>query len=171
MQMGGRVEYFTPETHGAGFRLTCFLTPAPQTTSNKPSEDEPNLVSGIQVLLAEDQPTLNKLTAKQLRVAGAQVTPTFDGVEALVQMDLKSFDVLLTDINMPNMNGYELTRAARAKGFKGLIFGVTAATIGQETDRLMECGADGVLSKPITMRALQALLREKGHTPFSANGV
>lgn len=159
-QLGGDIEYFSPGTQGAGFRFHCALQPAPDAHTEQRDSKSESLLSGMRVLVAEDQLTLNKLTVKQLEVAGAQVTPTFDGVEALLQLKTQEFDLLLTDINMPQMNGYQLTQEARALGFTGLIVGVTAATIGRETDKLIESGADGVVSKPITMKALNSLLTE-----------
>lgn len=159
-ELGGDIEYFSPGTQGAGFRFHCALQPAPDVITEQRGDESESLLSGLRVLVAEDQPTLNKLTVKQLEVAGALVTPTFDGIEALLQLETQEFDLLLTDINMPQMNGYQLTQEARALGFTGLIVGVTAATIGRETDKLIESGADGVVTKPITMKALNSLLAE-----------
>jgi len=65
---------------------------------------------------------------------------------------------VLTDINMPNMNGYELTEALRSQNFTGLILGLTAAVIVDETDRLEAAGANQVLSKPISIDELKRVL-------------
>ena len=59
---------------------------------------------------------------------------------------------------MPNLDGYGLVKGLREKGYQGPIVGLTAATIGAETDLMLEAGADIVISKPIELEALQAFL-------------
>jgi len=81
-----------------------------------------------------------------------------DGQLAMEAFKKRHFDLVLTDINMPNMNGFELTKALRDAGFDGLIIGVTAATEGEEMDKLLALGANAVLPKPITVRVLKEVL-------------
>jgi two-component system capsular synthesis sensor histidine kinase RcsC len=68
-------------------------------------------------------------------------------------------DLVLTDIMMPNMNGYELTEALRKRGFTKSIIGVTGATMGMEAKRLIESGANQVLAKPLTVQGLETALK------------
>ena len=63
---------------------------------------------------------------------------------------------MLTDIMMPNMNGYELTHQLRALGFTKPIIGATAAVIGEESAQLLKMGADQMIEKPIDLPKLNA---------------
>ena len=68
----------------------------------------------------------------------------------------KHYDLVITDIMMPNMDGYAFVQAARKSGFKGPIIGVTAATLGNEFNKLKELGASDVVSKPINIDAINS---------------
>lgn len=94
----------------------------------------------------------------QLEVNQAEVTGVLDGLEALAAVERQDFDIVLTDINMPNMNGYKLTATLCKNGFNGIKIGLTAATIGSETEKLISLGANAVLQKPLNMSALRKLL-------------
>ncbi|MEY3038812.1 MAG: hypothetical protein RL143_1379, partial [Pseudomonadota bacterium] len=107
-----------------------------------------------QVLLAEDTPTIRMLSAKLIESQGAVVCAAEDGEMAL-DIALKSpFDLVITDIFMPNMDGYELTRSLRENGYTGPIIGVTAAPIGEERDKLIAAGANAAIGKPLTKEKL-----------------
>ena len=122
------------------------------------------MLAGLRVLYAEDQKTLQLLTATLLKKQGAQVTLANDGVMALELYQPGAFDFILTDIMMPNLDGYGLTKALRERGFDGKIIGLTAATIGLETDQLLIAGADATLSKPVDIKKLCTLvITEEAH--------
>ena len=61
---------------------------------------------------------------------------------------------------MPEMNGYELTKGLRESGFTKPIIGVSAATIGNETEEILKAGADLALAKPLTIKALNKALAD-----------
>ena len=107
-----------------------------------------------QVLLAEDTPTIRMLSAKLIESQGASVAAAKDGEKALEIALNKHFDLVITDIFMPNMDGYELTRSLRENGYTGPIIGVTAATIGEERDKLIAAGANAAIGKPLTKEKL-----------------
>lgn len=107
-----------------------------------------------QVLLAEDTPTIRMLSAKLIESQGASVAAAEDGEKALEIALNKDFDLVITDIFMPNMDGYELTRSLRENGYTGPIIGVTAATIGEERDKLIAAGANAAIGKPLTKEKL-----------------
>jgi len=134
-------------------------TEVPDDTSDTDS------LAGKRVLFAEDQLTLQLLTKSLLEKAGAKPTLASNGVEALMAYEAQPFDLVLTDAMMPEMDGYELSRTLRQRGFDGPIVAVTAAVIGDETAKLKEAGVDVVLAKPINMSRLKAelkLLTSKG---------
>ena len=116
-------------------------------------------IEGLKILLAEDTPTLRLLGKNIIERAGAKVEVAVDGEEALALLTDFDPDLVLTDIMMPNMNGYELTEALRKRGFTKPIIGVTGATVGMEAKRLIESGANTVLAKPLTVLGLETALK------------
>lgn len=68
---------------------------------------------------------------------------------------------MLSDIFMPLMNGYEFVAVIRQRGFNGPVVGLTAATIGDETERMLQAGADRILPKPIDIRKLADWLTDR----------
>jgi len=81
-----------------------------------------------------------------------------NGQPALDLFNEQKWDLIITDIFMPEMNGYELVEAIRATGSGVKVLGVTAATVGNERDLLLKAGADVVMGKPITSESLQNAL-------------
>lgn len=160
-QIGGTLEYKEAVEGGSRFTLSfdaevCDdVVPAPVET-----QTDLSVISNKRILLAEDNETIRLITEKILTAAGALVTSACDGKSALqcYVEDRQKFDLIFTDIMMPEMNGYELTTALRLDGCKLPILGITAATIGEEQKRLLEAGADRVLSKPISLKALYDVL-------------
>lgn len=125
------------------------------TTSNSATSSSVHLdLADKQVLLAEDTPTIRMLTTKLIESQGAVVAAAEDGQQALDIALNGHFDLVVTDIFMPNMDGYELTRELRENGYTGTIIGVTAATIGEEREKLISAGANAAIGKPLTKEKL-----------------
>ncbi|CAB3850113.1 Sensor histidine kinase RcsC [Achromobacter deleyi] len=113
----------------------------------------------LRVLVAEDNP-INQVTMRdQLEQLGCQVTVAPDGAEALAQWHIAPFDVVLTDVNMPRMNGYELAGALRALDAAVPIIGVTANALKDEETRCKAAGMNHWLVKPIKLSLLWHQLR------------
>ncbi len=111
-------------------------------------------LSEMSVLLVEDDKVLLMVTAKMLSKAGAQVTCAENGRKGLSAFQIDDFDLILTDIMMPDIDGYAMVGSMRFQGYAGPIIGISAASFGGEFERLIESGADLVLSKPLTLRKL-----------------
>jgi len=127
-------------------------------------------IEGLKILLAEDTPTLRLLGKNILERAGATVQVAVDGEEALSILVNFDPDVVLTDIMMPNMNGYELAEALRKRDFTKPIIGVTGATVGMEAKRLIENGANTVLAKPLTVLGLETALKSINEDDAGSRG-
>ena len=103
----------------------------------------------IRVLVVDDASIVREVQTRHLTEAGYEVRSAFDGVDALEQLQSWPADLILVDIEMPRMNGIELTRALRAdpqlRGTAVLVL----TSLGSEEDRRrgMEAGADGYLVK------------------------
>jgi CheY-like chemotaxis protein/HPt (histidine-containing phosphotransfer) domain-containing protein len=120
------------------------------------------VVPGQLILLAEDNPTNQDVISRQLRMLGYACEIVNNGVEALHAWHKGKHVLLLTDCHMPEMDGYELTRAIRreeaATGTRLPIVAVTASALRGEAERCFAAGMDDYLTKPINMLLLQAAL-------------
>jgi two-component system capsular synthesis sensor histidine kinase RcsC len=113
---------------------------------------------GLDILVAEDNPINQMILREQLEQLGCQAVVASDGDEALGYWAQRRFDVVLTDINMPHVDGYELTRRLRAQGHLVPVIGATANAAPEERDRCLAVGMAGCLVKPISLQALYAAL-------------
>lgn len=114
--------------------------------------------SDIIVLVVDDHPINRRLLADQLASLGYQVITANDGVDALRSFSNNTIDVVLTDVNMPNMDGYHLTRHLRKLNYTFPVIGVTANALAEEKQRCIEAGMDNCLSKPVTLDSLRNIL-------------
>ncbi|WP_423357123.1 response regulator [Pseudomonas citronellolis] len=129
------------------------LEPVPAQASEGPGQ------LGLRVLIAEDNPVNQELLREQLEELGCIVSLAGDGLQALQLFDARRFDVLLTDVNMPNMSGYELTQELRGRGECIPIIGVTANAMREEGERCRAVGMNAWLVKPISLQTLYDRLR------------
>lgn len=160
--LSGDLAYVDSELGGAGFQLTGVFACAKSNKSRKTSE-LPKAIEGQSVLLVEDSLVLQTLTKKMLEAQGAQVKVADDGINAMKVLGESSFDLILTDLHMPKMDGIELTKTLRALDHNVPIFGLTAA-FGDESKLLMAAGANAILGKPLSVQALNKAIIELDST-------
>ena len=110
------------------------------------------------VLLAEDHEVNRELFTLLLGKLGCQVVTARDGVEAVEIGASRRFDLVLMDIFMPRMSGYEAARALRDKGYAGPIVAVTASALTGERENCIEAGMNDVLVKPFKKDDLAGIL-------------
>jgi len=107
----------------------------------------------LRILVAEDSPVNHKLVVRLLEKWGHTVVVAHDGREALAALDEQRFDVVLMDIQMPEMDGFEATAAIRAQeettGPHVPIIAMTAHAMQGDRERCLEAGMDGYVTKPI----------------------
>jgi len=101
------------------------------------------------VLVAEDSLTTRTLEKNILEAAGFDVTTAVDGAEALTKLHEKSFDIVVTDVQMPRMDGFALTeRIKKDDRFKNIpVVLVTALQTEADKRRGIEAGADAYITK------------------------
>ena len=144
-------------------RLHAVLGVKPDPETLAPiREDErggrPESTSGLRILLAEDN-AVNALLAKALlKRLGCVVTHAETGDGALAAASAESFDLVLMDVRMPGLDGMEVTRRLRAKGFTSPIIAVTANAFEDDRAACLAAGMDEFLTKPIQPVALNALI-------------
>jgi two-component system, sensor histidine kinase and response regulator len=112
----------------------------------------------LRILLAEDNVVNQRLAATLLERRGHRVTIARNGKEALAALDRQRFDVVLMDVQMPEMGGFEATAAIRAReretGTHLPIIAMTAHAMKGDRERCREAGMDDYLSKPLDSRRL-----------------
>jgi CheY-like chemotaxis protein len=121
----------------------------------------PHALAGRRVLLAEDGEDNQRLISVLLRAAGADVTVVSNGRQALDAIEWASaggapFDLLLSDMQMPEMDGYSLATALRAMGNPIPIVALTAHAMADDRRKCLDAGCDDYATKPIDRQALIA---------------
>jgi PAS domain S-box-containing protein len=113
-----------------------------------------------EVLLAEDHEVNRELFTLFLQRMGCRVVTARDGVEAVEIGSSRRFDLVLMDIFMPRMSGYDAARALRDRGYSGPIVAVTASALKGERENCVEAGMDDILVKPFKKDDLANLLAD-----------
>lgn len=123
---------------------------------------EPSTISeqndDMVVLIVDDHPINRRLLADQLSSLGYLCKTANDGVDALSVLSKHHIDIVLSDVNMPNMDGYRLTQRIRQLGLTLPVIGVTANALAEERQRCIASGMDSCLSKPVTLDVLKQTL-------------
>ncbi|WLH88355.1 ATP-binding protein [Pseudomonas sp. FP453] len=112
----------------------------------------------LHILVAEDNVINQLILRDQLEELGCTVVLSSDGEEALSRWHDGAFDIVLTDVNMPRLNGYELAEALRNLGCTTPIIGATANALRGEDALCLAAGMNQCLVKPFTLRALFSAL-------------
>jgi CheY-like chemotaxis protein len=125
----------------------------------------------LRILLAEDNPINQRLTLRLLEKRGHAVVAAADGVEALEALDRDVFDLVLMDVQMPQMDGFQVTAIVRERekltGGHLPIFAMTAHVLKGDEERCLTAGMDGYIPKPISPKALIAVV-ESVSVPLSS---
>ena len=145
-----RARHIIDALHSQGVRESAAVSSAPR-------------LQGIRVLAADDSEVNRLVLEDMLKTEGVVLTLVENGHLALERLradGAKAYDVLLTDIHMPEMDGYETAKACRALAPELPVIGVTARAMAEERDRCLEAGMVGHVAKPIDLEALIAIIRQ-----------
>jgi CheY-like chemotaxis protein len=138
---GSLINYRQPKDRVLSmFKKGCFKMLLNET--NKPQ------FSG-KILVAEDSIGCQVLIRKTLNSLGFEVETADNGKEALQKVFTGQYDIILMDMQMPYMNGYEATAALREKEVKTPIIALTAYAMVEDRDKCLKAGCDDYLSKPL----------------------
>jgi signal transduction histidine kinase/DNA-binding response OmpR family regulator len=112
----------------------------------------------LKILLAEDNSVNQKLALKLLERMGYRADIATNGLEVLEALKLASYDLILMDVQMPEMDGLEATRQIRAKGLNVRIIAMTANAMQGDREMCLAAGMNDYVSKPIQVKELQSAL-------------
>lgn len=137
-------------------------TNAAARSLSPPSWDTTPEDSGPLVLVAEDNLINQKVARLVLKKFGCRVEVVGDGASAVEQVRQRPYDLVLMDVHMPGMDGYEATRQMRAAGVKTPIVAMTASAMDGERVRCLNAGMDDYLTKPIESEKLRKVVEGLG---------
>ncbi len=163
--MGGTIEFSSEFGSGSTFSFTVRLPIG--DSSLIPRDDDPTRpaehLSDLRVLLAEDNMTNQLVFRTMIEAAGCKVDTASNGLEAIAAIERRSYDVVLMDVAMPEMDGLEATQRIRKMSTPVCdipIIALTAYALAEDQARCLAAGMDKVLTKPIVRRKLYAALAD-----------
>jgi PAS domain S-box-containing protein len=164
--MGGNIWVESEMGKGSTFHFTAVLETT-NSASLKPAEsvliDQASAPScELKILLAEDNLINQKLAVRLLEKLGHQVVLAETGVEALAKLKEQLFDLVLMDVQMPEMDGFTATAAIRVQeegsNIRMPIVAMTAHAMKGDRERCLEAGMDDYVTKPISATAVRAAI-------------
>jgi CheY-like chemotaxis protein len=176
--MGGTLDVRSTLGTGSEFTVRIPVETTPLAAEAGSDDVEANFAAGAEkeptpagaesaphVLVAEDNPVNQRVVQQLLSKRGWHVTLTDDGRQAVAAFEQQRFDLVLMDLQMPEMNGFDAVAAIRALEHARClshtpIVAVTAHAMAGDRERCLEAGMDGYLTKPMRREAVYALLDE-----------
>jgi len=139
------------------------LTPAPRRVKTGEVPNPVRFMPGKRVLLVEDNEINREVARELLTAAGLHVTEAHNGYQAMEQLSSQSFDAVLMDVQMPELDGVETVKAIRAASgrFGNLpVIAMTAHAMLGDRERFLDAGMSDYIAKPIEEKELIAVLRK-----------
>jgi CheY-like chemotaxis protein len=117
-------------------------------------------LKNVSVLLAEDQVFNRLLAMEHLEILGCDVTTALNGEEAFQQAQKNNFDVILMDLHMPILDGFEATKKIMEAEITTPILGFTADILPKTRNKVAACGMQGLIPKPFAIKELVSSIQQ-----------
>ncbi|MCM2281986.1 MAG: response regulator [Bdellovibrionaceae bacterium] len=150
----GKGSTFAMEIRGDAPSTAMTSSLPDESTKLRPSHDFAGLLDGVRVLVVDDSADNQMLVSRFLSAAGARVDFANNGLEGVNHATKNEYEVVLMDIQMPELDGYQATSRLRAMGFDRPIVALTAHALKEERDRCLSAGCTSHLTKPVEKRVL-----------------
>jgi PAS domain S-box-containing protein len=147
---------------GTVFRVELPVTAAPTAAARSPETESPAALRSVKVLVVDDEPDLSEMLADVLKTYGHEVDTAPNGVVALETLGSRSYDLILSDIRMPELDGPGLYRevARRDPMMSSRFIFLTGDTLGSETRAFIEESAVPTIKKPFAVDEILRVMQE-----------
>ncbi|MBF0295223.1 MAG: response regulator [Magnetococcales bacterium] len=162
-RMGGRLQVESHPNEGSRFRFTLELATVPGEEARQPREPTPSGQTGTFILLIEDDAMSRSMLEQMLTLDGHRVVSVEYADDAFAALAQERFDLILTDLRMPDIDGMEVIRQVRAmedpQRATTPILVLTADAAPQRLAAVLNAGANAVMTKPMELKRLRQVMK------------
>jgi CheY-like chemotaxis protein len=163
--MGGEIAVKSAVGIGSTFYFTCLVDIPHERDETSSRQDKPmnkELTSRLNILLVEDDYVSQLIIKQECKSKGWDITAALNGKDALDMLEKENFDLILMDIQMPEMSGFEITKIIRenekVSGNHIPIIATTAYAMSGDREKCFDAGMDDYISKPIDFVKLEEVI-------------